>query len=99
MNKEIEEQLIRLIDKAISEAEHVIQHAKSRATDWLEEDANTAKKNFEELRKKVLRGELKESEGNGLGITRGLSEMNAPNNLYKAGKALDEFYQKHWKRT
>ncbi len=92
MNDVTKQQFLTIIDHAIAEAERVIQDAKVRNVSWLEEDAGMAKSNFEKIKKQLLTGDLPKSDGAGLGITRGLSEMGAPDSLYKAGKALEDFY-------
>jgi len=96
MNDLVEKRFLAVIDNAIAEADSVIQDAKLRGVSWLEEDAGMAKNNFEKIKKQLLSGELPRSKGAGLGITRGLSEMGAPDNLYKAGKELEEFYLLNW---
>ncbi len=96
MNDSIKRQFLAVIDNAISEADSVIQGAKVRGVSWLEEDAGMAKNNFEKIKKQLLAGELPKSEGAGLGITRGLSEIGAPDSLYKAGKELEDFYLSNW---
>ena len=96
MNESIRWQFLNIIDNAIAEAEMVIRDAKMRGVSWLEEDACMAKNNFEEIKRQLLAGELPRSEGAGLGITRGLSEMGAPDDLYKAGKELEDFYLSNW---
>lgn len=97
MNDSTKRQFLTVIDNAIAEANSVIQDAKTRGVSWLEEDASMAKNNFEEIKKQLLTGELSKSDGAGLGITRALSEMGAPYNLYKAGKELEDFYLSNWK--
>ena len=96
MNDSIKRQFLTVIDNAITEADSVIQDAKARGVSWLEEDASMAKNNFEKIKKQLLAGELPKSKGAGLGVTRGLSEMGAPDNLYKAGKELEDFYLSNW---
>lgn len=96
MNDFTKQQFLIVIDSAITEANHIIDDAKLRGISWLVEDASMARNNFEKLKKQLLAGELPKSEGSSLGITRGLSEMGAPDNLYKAGKKIEDYYLSNW---
>lgn len=96
MNEVLKKELLNLVDKAIFEADLVIQDAKKRKVLWLQDDAGMVKANFEKIKQQLVSDDLQRSEGAGLGITRALSEMGAPERLYKAGKELECFYIKNW---
>jgi hypothetical protein len=89
------EDLLRLIEEAIVIAE---AYEKSGASaDWLKSDCHLFIQNLQKLSQRVQSGEDCSSEGAGLGITRFLSEIEAPDDLYAAGRAIDEFFQEEMK--
>lgn len=88
--------IVALIDVAIDEAEKVKKDAVERGTEWLVEDAQMAIDNFSRIKEKALSNQLPSSDGAGMGISRALSEW-APDALYKAGKALEDYYRDFWR--
>ena len=59
------------------------------------EDASAAKAQFEKLAEQVRSNSLSPSQGGGLGITRALGEW-APDYVYSAGDAVEDFYMHNW---
>lgn len=96
MSDSIKKQFLTLLDSAINEASKVINNANQNGLSWLEDDVQVVKNNFENIKNQLIAGSLEKSEGAGLGITRALSEMEAPLDLYRAGKQVEDFYLEHW---
>lgn len=88
----LEEKFISLIDRVILEAEITKKSALASGTAWLVEDCDLAIKNMLSLKGNVQAGKTPKSGGAGLGISRAFSELDVPENLYKAGHELDTFY-------
>ncbi len=95
MDVKAKNELLKLIESAISECVRVGQDALSNGQQWMEEDAKTSQSQFEKIRYQLLNDTLPRSDGAGLGITRALSEW-APKSLYDAGLAVEEYYIRTW---
>ena len=93
MSKDLE--FLRRITTALDACDKVIREAAASGEGWMVEDASTAKAQFERIAEQVRSESLLPSQGGGLGITRALSEW-APDYLYAAGEAVEEFYMRNW---
>jgi hypothetical protein len=90
-------EFIRLIDKALLIAKDVRANAKSKEIKWMYDNSEIAVSQFSNIREQVSSGTLPLSNGAGLGITRALSEW-APKELCEAGKDIEGFFMKKWKK-
>jgi hypothetical protein len=93
MNKELE--FLRLIDIAIDACQRAVNEGRTNGKAWMVEDASATRSQFEKIARQVQANELAPSQGAGLGITRSLSEW-APDYLYSAGEAVEDFYMTSW---
>jgi len=89
-------EFIRLIDHAISCSDLLAKSVKDTDKSWMAEDAITAKDQFQRIKDDALDDKLLPSKGAGLGITRALGEW-APDEMYAAGKAVEDFFRANWK--
>lgn len=89
------QKFLQLIAKALDACDRVVTEAGASGKSWMIEDAGTAKAQFERIAELVRSDSLLPSQGGGLGITRALSEW-APDYLYAAGEAVEEFYMRNW---
>ena len=89
------QKFLRLLGVALDACDRAAQEATASGEDWMVEDASTAKAQFEKIAEQVRLDTLTPSQGEGLGITRALSEW-APAYLYEAGDAVEDFYKKNW---
>lgn len=87
-------EFVALIDHAIACSDNVLALAVNDDS-WMREDAAVAKAQFQRIKNDVLADILPPSVGSGLGITRALGEW-APDELYVAGKAVEDFYREKW---
>ncbi len=87
-------EIIDLLDRAILVAAEVVECSRDES-EWMAEDARNALEKFRQLRVAAISGQLPRSRGAGLGITRALGEW-APDDLYQAGKAVEDFYRERW---
>ena len=94
----IKVEFIDLLDNAISCADILSQQVINTDNAWMISDANTAKNQFQRIKTEAMAGKLPPSAGAGLGITRALGEW-APDGLYTAGKAVEDFYRMNWVRA
>lgn len=79
------------------EAARLADEVAAKATEqWLVSDATNAADQFRRISKEVREDVLPLSGGAGLGITKALGEW-APKKLYKAGKALEDYYREKWR--
>lgn len=88
-------EFIGLLDHAIACSASLSREMVDTENAWTAEDATTARTQFQRIRDAVLADKLPPSNGAGLGITRALGEW-APDELYAAGKAVEDFYRKNW---
>lgn len=86
--------LVGLLDRAILVAAAIVESS-SEERAWMAEDARNALEKFRQIRDAAIAGKLPRSGGAGLGITRALGEW-APDDLYEAGKAVEDFYREKW---
>lgn len=93
MNRE--EKLLQLLKEADEACQRAIAEAATVGKNWMVEDASNARVQFEEIAEQIRSKTLAPSRGGGLGITRALSEW-APEYLYSAGDAVDQFYMANW---
>ena len=75
MDVKAKNELLKLIESAISECVRVGQDALSNGQQWMEEDAKTSQSQFEKIRYQLLNDTLPRSDGAGLGITRALRRV------------------------
>jgi hypothetical protein len=87
-------ELIGLLDRAILVAASVVENCRDDRA-WMVDDARNALEKFRQIRDAAIAGQLPRSSGAGLGITRALGEW-APDELYEAGKAVEDFYKEKW---
>lgn len=90
-----EQEFLRRIIAALDACDRVVRESTASGESWMVEDASTAKAQFERIAEQVRSNLLLPSQGGGLGITRALSEW-APDYLYVAGEAVEDFYMKNW---
>lgn len=90
-----EETLLFLLEEAIRACDAAIEEGQKKGVAWLVEDASNARNQFVQLAKLASSGLVGPSGGGGLGITRALSEW-APEYLYTAGEAVEDFYMRNW---
>ena len=89
------DEIIRLIDYAIVCARSLILAVSGTSQEWMADDATLFISKLLDLKDRTLAGTLPPSHGAGLGFTRELDEW-APNDLYSAGKAVEDFYRANW---
>ena len=88
--------IVELAEEAIHAAKLEKQHATDRRTEWLVIECDRAIGIFESIKERATTGTLKASGGAGLGITRALSEWDAPEALYQAGHNLEQYFKMEW---
>lgn len=90
-----DQEILLLIDAAVDACHRTISEARDRGESWMIEDATAATTQFEKIADQVRSQNLAPSHGGGLGITRALGEW-APDYLYSAGAAVEDFYIHNW---
>ena len=85
---------IRLVDIAIAKADALATSVAGTANEWMATDAGTMKVQLERIKNEAIAGSLSPSMGAGLGLSRALGEW-APDDLYEAGVAVENFYRQH----
>lgn len=89
------EKFLQLIAEAIAVAE---KYEKAESTpEWQKNDCKIFLQNLKKLGEDVQSGTDIRSVGAGLGITRFLSENEAPDVLYSAGRAVEVFFKEQLK--
>lgn len=91
----IKTDFIQLLDRAIACSESLSREVLGTDNAWMAEDATTARTQFQRIKNDALADHLPPSNGAGLGVTRALGEW-APEELYAAGKAVEDFYRANW---
>jgi len=89
------EKFLELITAAIAIADKYV--AAESTPSWLKKDCQLFIQNMTHLSFDTQRAECIESKGAGLGITKFLSEIGAPHDLYVAGRAVEIFFREHLK--
>jgi len=87
--------MVKLLDAAMANANDLATRVAGTQDAWMAEDAIVAREQFARIKTQALAGQLPLSHGGGLGISRALGEW-APDDLFAAGRAVEEFYRQNW---
>lgn len=99
INEERKSEFLAIIEKGIVEAEECSRNEEEKGNKGLAKGCFLAKNNFIAIKQELIKGTLQSSKGNGMGITRGLSEIGVPSSLYDAGREIEQYYKLYWREN
>ena len=87
---------LEIVDRSIAVANDIAADTSGKFEDHTVSDALVVIEIFGDIKNALLEDTLPPSKGAGLSLTKGLSEWNAPTELYDAGKEIEDYYRDHW---